>query len=147
MRRTPPDFSDAGYGQIGCLFVVGGILVGSLVAAALLLFLPTRLPEDFENLVLRLTGIALLAYLAGSVASGITGGVVERRRALWARAEAIFFGAGFVAAAVTVPLGVHVRVIGDSAGSIVFLATAGFVIWILLAMSRDPKKPPKSPSD
>ena len=147
MRRKPPDFSDAGYGFFGCLYIVGGILVGGVVAAALLPFLPTRLETDFVNLVLRLVGIAGLAYLAGTAASTVASEVATRRRALWGRAEAIMFGAGLVGAAVTVPLGVHVRVIGDSAGSIVFLATAGFVIWILLAMSRDPKKPPKSPSD
>ena len=63
MHPTKPDFSDAGYGEIGCLFVLGGIFVGSVVAVMLLPFLPTRLPAGGQDLALRFCGIVALGYV------------------------------------------------------------------------------------
>ena len=145
MPPTKPDFRDAGYGEIGCLFVVGGILVGSVVAVVLLPFLPTPPTASPEDLMWRLGGIAALAYIVGTVASVVAMSIVERVRALW-DVDIFVFLAGLIAAAVVVPLGVYVRVVGEWAGPISLLAVAALIFWLLIAVARDKGQRPTSRS-
>jgi len=146
MPPTKPDYGDAGYGEVGCLFIVGGILVGSVVAVVLLPFLPTRLPASGQDLVFRFGGIAALAYIAGTGAFGAATAVVERVRVLWKHADILVFLASLIGAAVVVPLGVYVRVIGEWAGPLSLLVFAAFMAWMLAILARDTGQPPKSPS-
>jgi hypothetical protein len=144
MGTTKPDFSDAGYGQVGCLFSVGGILVGSVVALVLLPFLPTRLPPDGQDLLFRLGGIGALAYVVGSAASVGAMTVVGRVRALWKHGDTLVFLANLIAAGVVVPLGVHVGVIGDRAWTISILAIVLVLVLIGIELARSAGRPPTS---
>jgi hypothetical protein len=147
MPAGKPDYTDPGYGELGCLVNIVGILVGSVVSMLLLPFLPTRLPAGGQDLMLRLLGIATLAYVAGTVASVVAMSVVGRVRALWNGGETLVFLVGLIAAAMVVPLGVYVGVIGRWAGSITLLAAAAFVFYLLFALARHKERPRRSRSD
>lgn len=141
-----PDFSDAGYGEIGCVFIVGGMLVGSVAAIVLLPFLPTRLPASPDGLMWRLAGIAAFSFVVGVLASSVAMSAVERVRVLWKHGEVLVFVTALIAAAAVVPLGIYVRIIGEWAGSISLLAIAALLIMLLIASARGPQEPPKPPS-
>jgi len=129
-QPAKPDFGDAGYGQVGCLFLVAGIVIGWLVCFPLGLVLQPALVIDGTAIVL----ITALGYIAGAAASALTGRLIDRTPRLWAHAGVVFV-AMFAGAVVAIPVATYVPIVGTLAGPIVVLAIAVTVlpmIWFVV---------------
>ncbi len=90
---SKPDFSDPGYGEIGCLFMAVGIAAGFIITVvlALLVGAPETDTGDAGGFLIWLGGVALCASTIGLLASAGLMALVERARPLWSAGEIVVF--------------------------------------------------------
>ena len=106
--ESPPDFSDAGWAQGGCVSSVIGIVAGFgivLLAIVIPVIAGTApAPRIDEGYFLRLAVVAFDAYIISALASMGSMELVQRIQALWTSAERVVYTTALLAAAAAVVL-------------------------------------------
>ncbi len=101
--ESPPDFSDAGWGQFGCVFTVIGIAAGLVIALLVIVISVVAgtapAPRIDEGYLLWLAVVVFDAYVIATVAAVGSADLVTRVRALWRHADSITHATGLLAAA------------------------------------------------
>ena len=101
--ESPPDFSDAGWGQFGCVFDVIGIAAGLVIALLVIVISVVAgsapAPRIDEGYLLWLAVVVFDAYVIATVAAVVSADLVTRVRALWRHADSITHATGLLAAA------------------------------------------------
>lgn len=142
-----PDFNDAGFGQVGCLFIVVGMVVGVVLTVVLAFAGVPVAIEDSGDGTWQLLGIAAFAYAVGTVAAVASAWLVEHVRVLW-RFGGVPFLAGAVGGAVVFPVAAFVPGWGPAMGPIlvgVLLVVVGGPLLLRLIRVSMPG-PPDPPS-
>ena len=102
----PPDFSDAGWGQVGCVFSVIGIVAGFVIALLVIVISVVAgtapAPRIDEGYLLWLAVVAFDGYVISTVAAVGSADLVTRVRALWRHADSITYATSLLAAAAAI---------------------------------------------
>jgi hypothetical protein len=137
-RPKRPDFSDAGYGQMGCplmlVSVVAGLPLAVFVAWWLEIAPPRSGPVDLDAGDLFSVAVAALSGALALTPAAMW--VIERLPALWARGDTILLVIWLAA-----PAGLVVAVLLTEPGRALLtplhMLTGGIVVWMVVDLVRD----------
>ncbi len=106
--ESPPDFSDAGWGQVGCVFSVIGIIAGFVIALLVIVISviagTAPAPRIDEGYLLWLAVVAFDGYVISGLAMLGSAELVTRVRVLWRHADNVTYATALLAAAAAVVL-------------------------------------------